>query len=149
MRHSKAIVAAGSVRTSGHGVRRTIIVAVVAVVALWAAYAFAQEAYIGHKLSQQVADLHRQNARLAAENKGYHKDVQSAHLRRRERRGGPAKRIRPPRRDASTWSPTAPSPTPVAARCHAGALTGRGREVRRAGGIIHGAEWSSGSSSGS
>ena len=77
MRHSKAIVAAGSVRTSGHGVRRTIIVAVVAVVALWTAYAFAQEAYIGHKLSQQVADLNRQNARLAAENKGYHKDVQS------------------------------------------------------------------------
>ena len=77
MRHSKAIVAAGSVRTSGRGVRRTIIVAVVAVIAVWTAYAFAQEAYIGHKLSQQVADLHRQNSRLAAENKGYHKDVQS------------------------------------------------------------------------
>ena len=77
MRHSKAIVAAGSVRNSGHAVRRTIIVAVVVVVALWTAYAFAQEAYVGHKLSQQVADLHRQNALLAAENKGYHKDVQS------------------------------------------------------------------------
>ncbi|HEY8854665.1 MAG TPA: hypothetical protein VIN12_05265 [Candidatus Dormibacteraeota bacterium] len=77
MRHSKAIVAAGSVRTSGHGVRRTIIVAVVAVIAVWTAYAFAQEAYIGHKLSQQVADLHRQNSRLAAENKGYRKDVLS------------------------------------------------------------------------
>src|SRR5260221_4235696 len=77
MRHSKATVAAGSVRSSGHGVRRTIIVAVVAVIAAWVAYAFAQEAYLGHKLGQQVADLHRQNARLAAENKGYHKDVQS------------------------------------------------------------------------
>jgi cell division protein FtsB len=77
MRHSKAIVAAGSVRTGGHGVRRTIIVAVVAVIAVWTAYAFAQEAYIGHKLSQQVADLHSQNSRLAAENKGYSKDVQS------------------------------------------------------------------------
>ena len=77
MRHSKAIVAAGSVRTSGHGVRRTIIVAVVAVIAVWTAYAFAQEAYIGHKLSQQVADLHDQNSRLAAENKGYRKDVLS------------------------------------------------------------------------
>ena len=77
MRHSKAKVAAGSVRTSGHGVRRTIIVAVVAVIAVWTAYAFAQEAYIGHKLSQQVADLHRQNARLAAENKGYRNDVLS------------------------------------------------------------------------
>ncbi|TMB87863.1 MAG: hypothetical protein E6J18_08680 [Chloroflexi bacterium] len=77
MRHSKAVVAAGSVRASTHGVRRTIVVAVVAVIAIWTAYAFAQEAYIGHKLSQQVADLHRQNARLAAENKGYRKDVQS------------------------------------------------------------------------
>jgi cell division protein FtsB len=77
MRQSKAIVAAGSVRTGAHAIRRTIIVAVVLVIAVWTAYAFAQEAYIGHKLSQQVADLHRQNARLAAENKGYRKDVQS------------------------------------------------------------------------
>jgi len=77
MRHSKAIVAAGNVRTGALGVRRTIVVAVIAVVAIWTTYTFAQEAYIGHKLSQQVADLHRQNARLAAENKGYRKDVQS------------------------------------------------------------------------
>jgi cell division protein FtsB len=77
MRHSKAIVAAGSVRTSAHGVRRTIVIAVVAVLAVWTAYAFAQEAYIGHKLSQQVADLHQQNARLSAENNGYRKDVKS------------------------------------------------------------------------
>jgi len=77
MRHSKAIVAAGSVRTSVHGLRRTVVVVVVAVIAIWAAYAFAQEAYIAHKLSQNVADLHRQNSRLAAENNGYRKDVQS------------------------------------------------------------------------
>src|SRR5580765_1153691 len=77
MRHSKAIVAAGSVRMSAHGIRRTVVVIVVGVIAIWAAYAFAQEAYIGHKLSQTVADLRRQNARLAAENNGYRKDVQS------------------------------------------------------------------------
>jgi cell division protein FtsB len=77
MRHSKAIVAAGNVRTNALGVRRAIVIGVVAILALWTAYAFAQEAYIGHKLTQQVADLHRQNARLAAENKGYRKDVQS------------------------------------------------------------------------
>jgi cell division protein FtsB len=58
-------------------VRRTIIVAVTVVIAAWTVYAFAQEAYVGNKLSQQVADLHRQNSRLAAENKGYRKDVQS------------------------------------------------------------------------
>ena len=77
MRYSKATVAAGSVRVSSHGVRRTIVVAVIAVLAAWAAYAFAQEAYLGHKLSQQVTDLHRQNATLAAQNSGYRKDVQS------------------------------------------------------------------------
>jgi cell division protein FtsB len=77
MRHSKARVAAGNVRNSALGLRHAVVVVVVAVLALWTAYAFAQEAYIGHKLSQQVADLHRQNARLAAENKGYRKDVQS------------------------------------------------------------------------
>jgi cell division protein FtsB len=77
MRHSKAIVAAGSVRTSVHGVRRTIVVAVVVVIAMWTAYAFAQEAYVGHRLGQQVAELHRQNAQLAAENRGYRKDVQA------------------------------------------------------------------------
>jgi len=77
MRHTKAIVAAGNVRSSAHGVRRTIVVAIVLVLGLWTAYAFAQEAYIGHKLSQQVADLHSQNGRLAAENKGYRQDVKS------------------------------------------------------------------------
>jgi cell division protein FtsB len=77
MRHSKAIVAAGNVRTSAHGVRRTIVVAVALVVATWTAVAFAQEAYIGHRLSQQVADLRRQNTLLSAQNKGYHVDVQS------------------------------------------------------------------------
>ena len=77
MRHSKAIVAAGSVRNSGHAVRRTIIVVVVGVFAVWTGYAFAQEAYLGHKLSQQVADLRNQNAVLAAENNGYSKDVSS------------------------------------------------------------------------
>jgi cell division protein FtsB len=77
MRHSKAIVAAGNVRTGAHGVRRTIVVAVAAAIALWTAFAFAQEAYIGHRLSQQVADLERQNSLLSAQNKGYRNDVRS------------------------------------------------------------------------
>ncbi|HVC76819.1 MAG TPA: septum formation initiator family protein [Candidatus Micrarchaeaceae archaeon] len=113
MRHSKATVAAGSVRTSGHAVRRTIIVAVVAVIALWSAYAFAQEAYIGHKLSQQVADLRSQNENLAAENKGYHNDVQSlasgAANEEEARQNGFA------RRGEKVYLLTdPPSPTPVA-----------------------------------
>lgn len=53
------------------------MVAVVSVLAIWAAYAFAQEAYIGHRLAQMAGDLRSTNARLAAENSGYHKDVQA------------------------------------------------------------------------
>jgi len=43
----------------------------------WAGVAFAQEAYVGHKLSQQAADLRQQDAVLAAQNQGYRKDVQA------------------------------------------------------------------------
>src|SRR6266849_8904494 len=77
MRYNRVIVASGTLRTSALGVRHAVVTAVVLVALIWAGVAFAQEAYIGHKLSQQVADLHRQNARLAAENSGYRKDVQS------------------------------------------------------------------------
>jgi cell division protein FtsB len=118
MRHSTAVVAAGSVRSSARGVRRTIVVAVVLVLAIWTAYAFAQEAYIGHKLSQQVAELNRQNARLAAENNGYRRDVQSvtsgAADEEQARLSGYARKnerlylvTAPP-----SPTPTTPSPTP-------------------------------------
>jgi cell division protein FtsB len=71
------MVAAGNVRKSALGVRRALLLVAVLALGSWTAYAFAQEAYVGHKLSQQVADLHRQNALLAAQNQGYHKDVQA------------------------------------------------------------------------
>jgi hypothetical protein len=75
MRYSKVIVATGSVRSGAFGVRHAVLFAVVALAVLWAGVAFAQEAYVGHKLSQQAADLRHQNAVLAAQNRGYHKDV--------------------------------------------------------------------------
>lgn len=77
MRHSKAIVAAGTVRTSALGMRHALILAAIVAAAIWAGVAFAQEAYIGHKLGQQAADLRKQNAVLAAQNQGYHRDVQA------------------------------------------------------------------------
>jgi cell division protein FtsB len=77
MRHSKAMVAAGNVRKSALGVRRALLFVAVLALGIWTAYAFAQEAYVGHKLSQQAADLHRQNAVLAAQNQGYRKDIQA------------------------------------------------------------------------
>jgi cell division protein FtsB len=77
MRYSKVIVATGSVRSGAFGVRHVLLFAVVALAVLWAGVAFAQEAYVGHKLSQQAADLRQQNTVLAAQNQGYHKDVQA------------------------------------------------------------------------
>ena len=72
---SKIIVAAGTVRSNALSMRHTIVLAAVIVGGLWVAYGFAQEAYLGHKLSQQVSDLRRQNSVLAAQNAGYHKDI--------------------------------------------------------------------------
>jgi cell division protein FtsB len=64
-------------RTSAFGVRHAVVTAVVLVALIWAGVAFAQEAYIGHKLSQQVTDLRNQNVVLSAQNQGYKKDVQA------------------------------------------------------------------------
>ncbi|GAC1512067.1 MAG: hypothetical protein NVS1B3_15560 [Candidatus Dormibacteraceae bacterium] len=75
MRYSKVIVASGTVRTNALGLRPAVVIAVVVVGVAWAAVAFAQEAYVGHKLIQQVADVRKQNAILASQNQGYRKDV--------------------------------------------------------------------------
>jgi outer membrane murein-binding lipoprotein Lpp len=77
MRQSKATVAAGTLHTNAFGVRHAILAAAACVALVWAGIAFAQEAYIGHKLSQQASDLRNQNYQLAAQNQGYRKDVQA------------------------------------------------------------------------
>ena len=77
MRHSRALTVAGSVRTSWFGLRNTVLLILAGVVLVWAGIAFAQEAYLSHKLSQEVSDLRRQNAQIAAQNAGYQKDVQA------------------------------------------------------------------------
>ena len=76
MRQSKALTAVGSVRTNSFGVRQAVVLVVGAAIFVWAGIAFAQEAYLSHRLSQQVSDLRRQNADIAAQNAGYKKDVQ-------------------------------------------------------------------------
>jgi cell division protein FtsB len=77
MRQTRALTVAGSVRTNALGVRQIIVVIAVGVGLIWGGIAFAQEAYISHRLSQQVSDLKRQNAQIAAQNAGYKKDVQA------------------------------------------------------------------------
>jgi cell division protein FtsB len=71
------MVASGTLRTSAFGVRHAVVAAVVLVAMVWAGVAFAQEAFVGHKLGQQVADLRHQNVVMAAQNQGYKKDVQA------------------------------------------------------------------------
>jgi cell division protein FtsB len=77
MRYSKAIVAGGTLRTNTFGMRHAVVTSVIVAASIWAGVAFVQEAYIGHKLSQQVGDLRKQNTVLAAQNQGYRKDVQA------------------------------------------------------------------------
>ena len=77
MRHStRATVVAGTLHVRSFGVRQLVIFLVAAVGLAWAGVAFAQEAYLSHLLSQQVSDMRKQNAEIAAQNSGYRKDVQ-------------------------------------------------------------------------
>src|SRR5438309_9638239 len=75
MRQNRALSVAGSVRTSSLGVRNLGVLVAIGIVLVWAGIAFAQEAYISHKLSQQVSDLRLQNADITGQDAGYHKDV--------------------------------------------------------------------------
>ena len=77
MRYSRAVAATGTVRTNAFGVRHAVIAIAACAGLRWAGVAFAQEAYVSHRLGQQVADLRKQNAQLAAQNAGYRKDVQA------------------------------------------------------------------------
>jgi cell division protein FtsB len=116
MRHSKAIAAVGTLRTSAFGMRQAIIVVVAAVALVWAGAAFAQEAYLSHKLNQQAADLRKQNSQLAVQNQGYRKDVQAimsgAAAEEEARQNGYA---RPSERLYLVAPPPSPSPSPAAA----------------------------------
>jgi len=72
-----ALTPPGASRPRTVNVRRPILVVVFVVIAAWALIGYAQEAFIGHRLAQQVADLRNQNAVIAAQNDGYRKDIQA------------------------------------------------------------------------
>ncbi len=74
---SKPTTAAGTLRVSVFGLRQTIVLIAAGLALMWAAVAFAQEAYISHKLQEQVSELRRQNAEIAVQNAGYRKDVEA------------------------------------------------------------------------
>lgn len=77
MRQSRALTVAGSVRTNAFGVRHLVITIAVGIAVVWGGVAFAQEAWVSHRLSLQVSDLRQQNAQIAAQNAGYQKDVKA------------------------------------------------------------------------
>ncbi len=62
-------------RTSAFGVRHAVIAMAALVAFVWAGAAFAQEAYLSHRLSDQVSNLRKQNSLLVGQNAGYRKDV--------------------------------------------------------------------------
>ena len=55
--------------------REFAFLAVLLAIGLWVVYAFAQEAYLNHRLSQQAADLRQTNQTLATQNEGYRRDI--------------------------------------------------------------------------
>jgi cell division protein FtsB len=116
MRYKTVVVASGTLRTSAFGVRQAVVIAVVLVALIWAGIAFAQEAYVGHKLSQQVTDLRNQNVVLSAQNQGYKQDVQAitsgAADEEQARLNGYSK---PQERLYLVTAAPSPSPTPTAA----------------------------------
>ena len=94
--------------------RRTIVFGVLLCAAGWAALAYAQEAFLGHRLSQQVSDLRHQNEVLAAQNQGYHRDISAINSgaadEEEARRNGYSKPYEHVYLVTGTPSPAPPSP---------------------------------------
>src|SRR3981189_453346 len=115
MRYTKAIVAGGTLRTNAFGMRHAVVTSGILAASVWAGVAFVQEAYIGHRLTQQVVDLRKQNTLLAAQNNGYKKDVHAstsgAADEEQARLNGYAK---PQERLYLVTAPSAPAPAPAA-----------------------------------
>ena len=96
--------------------RRTIVLVVALAAGGWAGLAYAQEAYLGHRLSQQVSDLRTQNLTLAAQNKGYSRDIAAIKNgsadEEEARQNGYSKPYERVYLVAGTPSPAPPSPKP-------------------------------------
>ena len=112
MRQSKPLVVAGSVRTTSFGVRHVVIAIAGTIALAWAGVAFAQEAYVGHRLSQQVSDLRKQNAEIAAQNAGYKKDVQALTNGGADEEEARLNGFAKPNEKTYLVAPASPSPSP-------------------------------------
>ena len=117
MRYTTTLKPPGGSRPRTRGVRGVVILIALLLAAAWAAYAYAQEAYLSHRLSQQASDLRHQNSVLAAQNQGYHKDIQAitsgAANEEEARLNGYSKPQEHLYLIAPSPSPTPPSPSPT------------------------------------
>jgi cell division protein FtsB len=61
------------------GLNRSLLYrALFGVLAIWAVWAFAQEAWTAHRLADQAARLNAYNSALAAQNQAYQRDIAAA-----------------------------------------------------------------------
>jgi cell division protein FtsB len=72
MRHSNVVTGAGRLRLPS---KHLLLLLVLAVLAGWALFSFAQESYLDFQLNSQANHLDRQNQALAAQNDGYRRDT--------------------------------------------------------------------------
>jgi cell division protein FtsB len=116
MRYTTALTAPGVPRPRSNGLRRIALTIVFVLAAIWALYAYAQEAYVSHKLDQQASDLRRQNALITSQNQGYHQDIQAittgAGNEEEARRNGYSKPQEKVYLVTAAPSPTPPAPSP-------------------------------------
>jgi hypothetical protein len=75
MRRIKTTTRVGKVNKPAPFSKQLLLLALLLAVAVWVAYAFAQEVFLNHQLNAQAADLRRQNALVAAQNDGYRRDL--------------------------------------------------------------------------
>jgi cell division protein FtsB len=76
MRHRFASASDGVLRPRRVRVsRELLLLASLAVLAVWIVAAFGQELYLSYQLTRQAADLRRENAALQVANEGYQRDI--------------------------------------------------------------------------
>jgi cell division protein FtsB len=75
MRHRKASAIYGIVNQRLRVSHQTLVLAAMAIAAIWLVWSFAQEVLLSHGLARQAADLRQQNAALQTENHGYQRDI--------------------------------------------------------------------------
>jgi hypothetical protein len=75
MRRINTTTRVGKVNKPAPFSKQLVLLALLLAVAVWVAYAFAQEAFLNHQLNAQAADLQRLNAIVAAQNDGYRRDL--------------------------------------------------------------------------